>query len=154
MFVYIYTQTPGSSSHSTQKPDAVRQAAASSASGNWQSFLLQGHLCRWSPAQALPSTGSGGCNVGRSSGFPLATCTPWGPCVGTGVRLGLGRRATAWHTHVHDALPWEETPGPPSSWSASSSPSSQQIFSSNPRVSMDMVQREQLLRLFLKCLLE
>lgn len=40
VYIYVYTQTPGSSSHSTQKPDTVRQASSSPAHGKWQSFLL------------------------------------------------------------------------------------------------------------------
>lgn len=64
--------------------------------------------------------------VEASSGFPPATHSP--------RACALGQCKDAGHICRHGFLPQEQTPRLPISWSASSPPSSQEIFYLNPSV--------------------
>lgn len=124
--VFVYMQTPGSSSHSMRKPDRARQATCPSI---WKMPILPSFgkpVCPCSPAQGLPSAGSCGCHVKASSGFRVAKHSP--------RPSALGHREDADHVCRYGFLAQGQTPRSPFSWSASCPPFSQEIFHLNPGV--------------------
>lgn len=138
--IYIYTQTPESSSHSMKKPDAFRQATSSSVGGKWRSFPSLYLIT--SPSVAF--CGQLWLQCERELRFPSGHAQ-------APVRLGPAEEQL-YGMHARTAFcRRRRQPGPPS---ASSPPSSHEIFFSKSRMSMDAVRREHILCLVLKCLLE